>query len=158
MNTAHSDMNKQQAAAEISQWLDGDKQGYFITLNAFTKDRIQFEQGLSKTAHKLNDYCYGRAYQRREKRLKIIGGIENGKENGILHAHLAVICPEHTDRDFYAVNRFVRKKWYDLLGSKEYFGSMVDVQPIGHIDSRVSYFLKDTSYWLRNDNLNIVVV
>ena len=73
-------MNKNQLISDLSSEFSTDSRGYFITLNAHKNDQIQFEQGLGKIAHKLNDFCYGRAYKRKEKRLKIIGAIENGRE------------------------------------------------------------------------------
>lgn len=151
-------MDKKQLITDLSSKFSADSRGYFITLNAFKNDRIQFEQDLSRIAHKLNDYCYGRAYKRQEKRLKIIGAIENGRENGILHAHLVVAQQGETDRTLPEVNSYVRKHWYQTIGFFDHFGTMVDVQDIGGAAGRISYIVKDTSYWLRNDNLNLVVL
>lgn len=151
-------MNKQQLISELSTEFPADSKGFFITLNAFKNDRIQLEQDLSRIAHKLNDYCYGRAYKRKEKRLKIIGAIENGRENGILHAHLVVAQQGETDRTLPEVNSYVRKHWYQTIGFFDHFGTMVDVQDIGKAAGRIGYIVKDTSYWLRNDNLNLVVL
>lgn len=151
-------MDKNKLISDLSSEFSADSRGYFITLNAVKNDKIQFEQDLSNIAHKLNDFCYGRAYKRKEKRLKIIGGIENGKENGILHAHLIVAHQGETDRTLPEVNSYVRKHWYKTIGFFDHFGTMVDVQDIGEAAGRIGYIVKDTNYWLRNDNLNLVVL
>lgn len=149
-------MDKNILISEVSTEFPVDSKGFFITLDAVKNDRIQFEQDLSRIAHKLNDFCYGRAYKRKEKRLKIIGGIETGKENGILHAHLIVAQQGETDRTLPEVNGYVRKHWYKTIGFYDHLGTMVNVQDIGRVHDRIAYITKDTNYWLRKDYLNIV--
>ncbi len=151
-------MDRASLTSEVSSWISGSNNGYFITLNTINKDKISFEQDLSKIAHKLNDYVYGRNYRRNFKRLKIIAGIETGKENGILHAHLVVAHQGETNRQLFDINCYLRRHWYKLIGLNDYDGSMVNIQKIGDSDSRITYILKDTKYWLRNDNLNIIVL
>lgn len=151
-------MDKNKLISDLSSEFSIDSKGYFITLNAFKNDQIQFEQDLGKIAHKLNDFCYSRAYKRKEKRLKIIAAIETGKENDILHAHLIVAHQGETDRTLPEVNSYVRKHWYKTIGFYDHLGTMVDVQDIGEASGRIGYIVKDTNYWLRNDNLNIVML
>lgn len=152
-------MNTEQVIAEISSWLSAENKGYFITLNTLKKDKIQFEQELRKIAHKLNGFCFGRAYERKEKELKIIAGIESGKVDDILHAHLVVSLPHETKRTLFEIDSYVRKSWCGLIGIANVpQGSMVNVQHLGEDAGRIAYIVKDTNYWLQNDNLNIVVL
>ncbi|WP_435626431.1 hypothetical protein [Candidatus Ferrigenium straubiae] len=151
-------MDKNKLISDLSSEFSIDSKGYFITLNAFKNDVIQFEQDLSKIAHKLNDFCYSRAYKRKEKRLKIIAAIETGKVDGMLHAHLIVALQDETDRTLPEMNSYVRKHWYKTIGFFDHFGTMVDVQDIGEAAGRIAYIVKDTNYLLRNDNLNIVML
>lgn len=152
-------MNKEQAIAEISSWLSAENKGYFITLNTLRKDKIQFEQELRKVAHKLNGFCFGRAYERKEKELKIIAGIEMGKVDDILHAHLVVSLPHETKRTLFEIDSYIRKSWCGLIGIANVpQGSMINVQHLGKAEGRIGYIVKDTNYWLQNDSLNIVVL
>lgn len=152
-------MNTEKYIAEITSWLSPEAKGYFITLNTIKKDKIQFEQELRKLAHRLNDFCFGRAYQRREKQMKIIAGIESGKQDDILHAHLIVDLQHETKRTLFEVDTHIRKHWCAQLGINNIpFGSMVNVQRLGDPKGRISYMVKDTNYWLQNDTLNLVVL
>lgn len=145
--------------AEISSWLAATSNGYFITLNTLKKDRIQFEVELRKIAQKLNDFCFGRAYRRREKQLKIIAGIESGKVDEILHAHLIVQFPHETKRTLFEIDSFIRKNWCRQIGIANISqGSMVNVQHLGSAEGRIGYIIKDTNYWLQNDTQNIVAL
>lgn len=139
---------------EAKQWIHNT--GYWITLNARTKDRIQFEQDLVKLSTWLNDYCYGRQFKRAEKRLKIIAAIESGKVNGGLHSHLVVTHPNDTSRSFQEINEFVRKRWYRLNRLKDsIFGTMVNVQLLGNAETRIDYAAKDLNSYFA-DELNII--
>lgn len=141
----------------LAQWANNQK-GYFVTLNNIQNDKIQFEQNLGKLAHRLNNYCYGRAYERKEKQLKIIAGIEVGKINTNIHAHLVITHNDDTKRSFADIDCYIRKEWSALIGIKNPYGSMIDFQHIGDIQTRISYLTKDTSYWLGKDQLNITVL
>lgn len=143
---------------QLVEWFKTDLAGYSITLNAVTKDKISFEQDLRKVAHYLNDYCLGRAYKRREKRLKIIGGIETGKQNGILHAHLCVNHQSMTQRSFQDINFYLRKQWYKLIQQNNIFGNMVDVRPIYDVTGAIGYLTKDSQYWDRLNDQNILLL
>ena len=149
-------MDKAVIVAKMVEWAGCGDKGYFVTLNATTRDKIKFEQDLSKMAHKLNDYCYGRAYKRKAKQLKIIAGIEIGQLNEMLHAHLLIQNDDQMARTFAEVNAHLRPQWYGIIGSKNFSGNMVDVAPLGNIASRISYLVKDTAYLKRNDFFNLV--
>lgn len=143
----------------ISQILDwSSDNNLFITLNSITNDKVKFEEQLRKISHKLNDFCYGRSYERKEKQLKIIGSIETGKINNILHAHLIVGFDSETRRPMASIDNYVRTHWSVLIGIENKFGSMIDIRPVGNINKRIEYMTKDTQYWLRNDFLNIIVL
>ena len=141
----------------LSQWANNQK-GYFVTLNNIQNDKIHFEQNLGKLAHRLNNYCYGRAYERKEKQLKIIAGIEVGRINANIHAHLVVTHNADTKRSISDIDCYIRKEWSTLVGIKNPNGTMIDFQHIGDIQTRISYLTKDTNYWLGKDQLNITVL
>ena len=147
-------IDKQRIASDSAGWIENF--GYWITLNARTKDIIQFEQDLIQFATWLNDYCYGAEFKRNEKRLKIIAGIESGKSYGGLHSHLIVTHANDTSRSFQEINTFVRKRWYKICNlSGSIFGSMVDVQPLGNAEARLGYATKDINA-SSSDKLNII--
>jgi hypothetical protein len=136
-------INKQKIISSTIQWLGEDDNGYWITLNGLTKDRIKFEQDLNKVTMWLNDYCYGRKYQRGESRFKIVAGIETGSLNGMLHCHIVMTNIDDTDRSYQEINAFIRKHWYLLIGaSGSIFGNMVDVQRIDAVENTVGYAFK----------------
>ena len=149
-------MNKAELVTQLNNCVSKEENGYFVTLNAIMRDKIKFEQELSKMAHKLNDYCYGRAYKRNDKRLKIIAGIEVGQLNEMLHAHLFVQHDDQMTRTFAEVNAHVRSQWYGIIGLTNSKGNMVDVAPLGRISTRISYIVKDTAYLKRNDFFNLI--
>ena len=149
-------MNKAVLITKLIEWAGCNEKGYFVTLNASMRDKIKFEQDLSKMAHKLNDYCYGRAYKKKDKRLKIIAGIEIGQLNEMLHAHLFIQHDDQMARTFAEVNVHVRSQWYGIIGLKNFSGNMVDVAPLGNVASRLSYIVKDTAYFKRNDFFNLI--
>lgn len=160
MNTSTaSAMKNTQIFSQITSWLADTNSGYFVTLNTLKCDRIQFEADLRKLAHKLNGYCYGRSYERKEKELKIVAGIETGKVDSILHAHLIIQLQYETTRTLLEIDSYIRKNWCQLIGISDIpFGSMINVQHLGETSGRVAYIVKDTHYWLQNDDLNIVVL
>lgn len=151
-------MNKLNLVSAWSEWLVADTNGFFITLNTPVIDHILFESHLRSIAHKLNDYCYGRSYKRKEKCLKIIAGIENGKINDGLHSHIIVTHIGDIKRTLQEVNAFIRKHWYRMINRVGIFGSMVDVQKLGDINTRFTYVTKDTGYLMRSGNFNIVAL
>lgn len=140
----------------LGHWVGSANCGFFVTLNSVLRDRIQFEQHLCKFAHRLNGFCFGRAYERKEKRLKIVAGIETGKLNNMLHAHLAVNNVDDTRRNFHEINVYVRKHWYKLIEQNNIFGTMVDVRPITESAGAISYLTKDSPFWNRMGEHNIV--
>ena len=149
-------MDKAQLIADLRKWSATSENGFFVTLNGLTYDKISFEQDLGKFAHKLNDFCYGRAYKRKDKRLKIIAGIEIGQLNQMLHAHLIIQHDDQMIRTFAEVNPHVRSQWYGIIGLNNSRGNMVDVSPLGNIATRISYLAKDTAYLKRNDFFNLI--
>ncbi len=149
-----ADLNK----LEIVEWLGANNQGFFVTLNGLTKDRVYFEQDLGRFSHRLNDFCLGRSYKRKEARLKVLAGIETGTSSHLFHAHLAITTDKQIQRTFKEVNAYTRKQWYSIIGINNPFGSMVNVQPIGDLGGRVDYLAKDFHYWIRNGEHNLTVL
>jgi hypothetical protein len=72
-------INNENRVRFLVESLKNDEKGYFLTVNALTKNREQFENQLLLLSLWLNDYCYGRRALKRDKRLTIFGGIEIGE-------------------------------------------------------------------------------
>ena len=149
-------MDKAQLIADLCKWSATSENGFFVTLNGLTYDKISFEQDLGKFAHKLNDYCYGRAYKRKDKRLKIIAGVESGQLNRMLHAHLVIQHDDQMRRTLTEVNAFIRSQWYGFIGLRNSRGNMVNIAPLGIVETRISYITKDTNYLNRNGYFNLI--
>jgi hypothetical protein len=157
-------INKHNAFAAIKSWTshDGCQYGYWVTLDAicfgqWTPDRIEFENKLCKFANRLNSYCYGRTYRGRKNRLKIVGSIEFGQHTNRQHAHLLVLHGEDMKRNFFEVEEKIRRYWYRLMDARgSGNGNLVDVQPVGDIDSRLQYALKH--YHAQYDKYSRVVI
>lgn len=151
-------VDKKKIVADTTEWIGDFKDGYWVTLNGRTGDHLRFEQALNKFAMWLNEFCYGREYQRNSKKLKIVAGIETGKINGDAHSHLVITHPGDIDRTFDEIADFVRKRWYRLIYAKgSLVGNMVDVQPIGNVESRIRYAIKDSRSF-RDDGFNVVFI
>ena len=141
-------VTKQATQQALVEWVGNCQQGYWMTLDDMLikhapSDPIAFEQKLEKLSIRLNDFCYGRAFQRGEKRLKIAGGIEQGNFTHRLHAHLVVMHAGDVRRSLAEINHEVRKNWYRINAAKgTVYGNLVDVQEIGDLPSRINYAVK----------------
>lgn len=123
--------------------LKNDEKGYFLTVNALTNNRQQFESQLLKLSLWLNDYCFGRRALKRDKRLTIFGGIEIGELSGKLHAHLIIKNDADIKRSIYEINFEVRKLWAKATKAKgSIFNSLVDFQQTHNIKQSAEYALK----------------
>ena len=123
--------------------LKNDEKGYFLTVNALTKNREQFESQLIKLSLWLNDYCFGRKALKRDKRLTIFGGIEIGELRGKLHAHLIIKNDADIKRSIYEINFEVRKLWAKVTKAKgSIYNSLVDFQQAHNIKQSAEYALK----------------
>jgi len=143
-------IDKHNAAAAMQSWISQSTahRGFWLTLDApyvdkHKPDAVQFEQMVGKFAVRLNNYCYGRAFRRGQKRLNIIGSMEIGHFMDRPHAHLVVLHDSDMLRSFDEVESKSREVWYALVGARgDINGSLVDIQPVGDIDSRLSYSVK----------------
>jgi hypothetical protein len=143
-------INKHNALAAMQSWIDRPtvQTGYWLTLDAPHVDKrkpdaVQFEQMVGKFAVRLNNYCYGRSFRRGQKRLIIVGAMEIGHFMDRPHAHLVVLHDGDMLRSFGEVESKSREIWYALVGARgDINGSLVDIQPVGDIDSRLSYSVK----------------
>jgi len=151
-------MNSSLLIEGLSGWLSDGGEGFFVTLNGITKDVIQFESDLIRFSKHLNEFCYGRSFLKGSKRLMIGGGIEIGQLNQMLHTHLIIKWDEDMKRSNYEMHRHIRKYWYGILNQPNIYGNMVNIDNINVIETRVSYALKDTQYWLRNKSCNLVIL
>lgn len=144
--------------SELNNWFGTGENGFFVTLNGITKDPIQFEADLVKFSKHLNEFCYGRSFLNGSKRLKVGGGIEVGKLNQMLHTHLVIKWDDDMRRTTNQIHLHIRKNWYGILKQSNIFGNMVNAVDINVIETRISYALKDTQYWLRNQTTNLVIL
>jgi len=143
-------ISKHAIKAALSDWIAGENSthGYWITVDALHVDKkkpdaLQFEQTVGKFTNRLNNFCYGRAYRRHEKRLKIFGAVEIGNFTDRPHAHLLVLHDGDVQRGFHEVERKARDAWYELVGARgNIYSNLVDVQPIGDARSRLQYAIK----------------
>ena len=139
---------------QISQHVVGLKHGYFVTVDSaittwnrnITVDTLdQFSQReLVQICNAINGYCFGRAFQRREKRLKIVSAIEIGKDTQRLHAHFVMLhegdcyrTAEHIANRLKTVCKHVLK----MSGS-----NVVDVKPFDSGKDWAEYFVKSTHF------------
>lgn len=135
----HIDTYQEMLMAEASKYSDG----IFLTLNALTNDVFKFEEQLIQAMHWLNCYCFGRAYRNNKKRLRIFGVVEKGELNKKLHIHLIIMYNQDLRRSIQELNNFIRIKWHRLLKARgSVFGTLVNVQHINVVETRISYSLK----------------
>lgn len=135
--------------------LQGFNSGYFLTLDAITKDAILFESKIVKLMHWLNVYCYGKNYKKKSKRLKILGVTEIGTRNNGLHIHLVLMHKGDAKRTLYEIDSFIRRKWYRLIGARgSIYGNLVDLQLIGDVNSRIGYMSK--TFYQKAEDFNLV--
>ncbi len=139
---------KEKTRNALLEWLGDSKQGYWITLDALVYkeqaiNMINFESQLDKLALRLNDYCYGRAFKRGKKRLKIAGAIEIGGFMDRPHAHLVVLHSGDMTRTKEEINKKLREDWYDIVNARgSVYGTLVDLQEIGNVNGRLDYATK----------------
>lgn len=142
-------ITKEITQGALVDWIGNFEHGYWMTVDSMyfkdaPPDSISFEQKLEKLSIRLNDFCYGRAFQRCEKRLKIVGSIEYGDLTNRPHAHLVVMHNGDVRRSLAEFNHEVRKNWYRIVGaSGSVYGNLVDVQDIGDLTSRINYAVKN---------------
>lgn len=143
-------ISKHSIEAAMTTWVKQQtcQNGYWLTLDApyidkRKPDAVQFEQTLGKFAVRLNNYCYGRSFRRKEKRLNIIGSVEIGNFMDRPHAHLVVLHDADMMRSFAEVEQQARDIWYDITGARgNSSGNLVDIQPVGDAESRLHYAVK----------------
>jgi hypothetical protein len=130
--------------------------GYWITLDSKmrvesqTKSNvvpklIRFEGEIDQYVAKLNEYCYGARFLRREPnaRLTCVVSYEIGKEDGLIHAHILAGHDGSTNRSVDQVERFTYRKWqnfYDFSGSDQ----CLFVESIGNPHDRIWYMTKQS--------------
>ena len=133
---------------------DEYKDGFFITLNAKTKDLYSFEQQLADIAFWTNDEVYGRQFRKGNKRLFIAGHIQVGGKTQCLHAHFILMHNNDINKDIAELNFFIRRKWYRRIGAKgDIFGGLVDIQKVGDKNGRIGYAFR---YAGEDENLNLI--
>jgi len=144
-------LTKQEAAHEILEWLKNYEHGYWVTLDAKTtgygeQRLISFDGQIGQFAQRLNSYCLGRRYCRGEIRLAIAGAVEVGSFYERPHAHLVVMHGDDMVRTFEEIELEVRRRWYEIVGASGFkTGNLVNVQPLGDLNSRITYALKNFS-------------
>jgi hypothetical protein len=142
--------SRQALGAAMSTWVrqHSSQNGYWITLDApyigkHKPDAVQFEQTLGKFSVRLNNYCYGRSFRRKERRLNIIGSVEIGAFMDRPHAHLVVLHDTDMQRSFAEFYRQAREIWHEITGARgNIYSNLVDIQPVGDAESRLHYAVK----------------
>ncbi len=131
--------------------IDETAEGYLLTLVAITKSREIFDQQLLNFSTWLNDYSLGRSYKRKQEKLQIFGGVEQGPLNNKLHAHLIIKIHKKMTRSDQELNAFVRKSWIKLIGANpNYRSSLINFQRAYDLKSATKYALKEVRF--RNSN------
>jgi hypothetical protein len=136
--------NRQDYANALSQSVSHLSEGYWVTLNAISKNEISFNSHLQELANRLNIFCYGNKYRNGLKRFEIRGAIQLGHAYEGLHTHIVVLKNGHTDRTDLEVEEFIRTHWYRLVGAQGcIWGSLVDFQPVSDVAARIRYAVRD---------------
>lgn len=127
--------------------------GLWVTLDNTNHTKYKFEYLVAELIKRLNRYCYGKGYVKSAtNRLRSVGGIETGVFNDGLHIHL-IIMYGIIRRDFPDLELFIRKEWYKIIEAKgSFFGTMVDVQPVNNLRTRIEYMCK--SYYESRKEFN----
>lgn len=147
------ELQKQKTIDAVISDLAGFEDGFFLTLNAIYKDQEKFEEQLKQMIHWLNDKCYGRAYINGSRRLRVVATTEIGDINQGLHAHIVVMFNRDMVKSFEELKTFISSKWYKLIGAKGSIrGNLVNIQPVGDLNSRVEYIHK--TYYHNHQELN----
>jgi hypothetical protein len=141
---------KNNALSAMQSWVHRPNHhgGYWLTLDAtrtgqYKPDAIAFEKLLGQFMQRLNNYCYGRAFRRKQKQLVVCGAIEIGHFMDRPHAHLVILHDTEMQRSFNDVALKARELWCALTGAQgNIYGNLVDIQPVGDIASRLSYAAK----------------
>jgi hypothetical protein len=143
-------ISKHSVEAAMSSWVKQHscQNGYWITLDAPYVDKrkpdaVLFEQTLGKFAVRLNNYCYGRSFRRKERRLNIMGSVEIGSFMDRPHAHLVVLHDTNMTRSFAEFDHHAREIWHEITGARgNIYSNLVDIQPVGDAESRLHYAVK----------------
>ena len=117
--------------------------GLWVTLDNTKFTKYKFDYLVAELIKRLNRYCYGKNYVKlATNRLRSVGGIETGVINNGIHVHL-IIMYDIIRRDFNDLELFIRKEWYKIIEAKgSIFGTMVDVQPVNDLRTRIEYMCK----------------
>ena len=148
--------HKQRLNEAVLKDLDNYEVGCFITVNAFTKDVIKHEALVLTLSKWINFYCYGRAFRRGEKRLKIISASEFGTVNQGLHSHFMVMNNNDITKKIQQIEAFVHRKWPVLIDAKyktNRFSNLVDCREIDNVAGCLDYITKTYKYQSNEYNL-----
>lgn len=139
---------------EMSQYVSGLTRGYFITVdsalttlaNNITQETLyQFsEQTMRHICKTLNDYCYGRSFQRGERKLRIVSAIEIGSVTQRLHAHLIVLHQDECNRAAEQVENRLRTVCSCALRMSG--SNAVEVKAFDRTQNWSGYFVKSTPF------------
>ena len=126
--------------------------GYWVTLNTLGTTKYSLEFLVAELSKRLNRYCYGRSFiQNSTAGLRIVGVVERGSFNQGLHIHLLIMEKISCSKSLVNIDLFIRKNWYQLIGANgSFYGILVDVQPVGDLESRIKYMCK-TCWCLKHD-------
>jgi hypothetical protein len=138
--------NKDKTINAIINDLKGYKGGFLLTLNAIRGDVIKLEENTRELCKRLNRFCYGRQYKRREKEFRSVGVTETGDKNEGLHVHLLIMHNNDTRRTFPEIDSFIRGAWYSLMNADPKAaenGNLVDLRSIFYLEGLTRYITKE---------------
>ena len=140
----------------VLQDLENYESGWLLTLNAITTDFIKHENLIRLITYWINKHCYGRAFKRGEKRLRIVSASEIGTINQGLHSHLIIMHNNDIRRTFKQIEAFVHKQWYLLINAnykQNHFRNLVDYREIDSLEGCLEYITKTYEYYSNDYNL-----
>ena len=140
----------------VLQDLENYESGWLLTLNAITTDFIKHENLIRLITYWINKHCYGRAFKRGEKRLRIVSASEIGTVNQGLHSHLIIMHNNDIRRTLKQIEAFVYKQWYLLIDAnykQNQLRNLVDCREIDSLEGCLEYITKTYKYYSNDYNL-----
>ena len=146
-------VNNEKRVQALGELVTLDDKWFFLTLNATTRSRYQFDEDLIKLSKWVNRFCLGRSALKHGNKLIICGSVELGKLQDGLHVHLIMNKPQVVKRSDQEIHMFIRRSWMKLTEAKgSLMGNLVHFQEAESLKSVLDYSVK-TVKTLQNDNL-----
>lgn len=154
-------MLDRQALTDLYANRFGSREGFWITVNSKSRVRdrcdpkipdrfLDFEKDVADLVTKLNEYCYGRRFLRKELDAQVdcLASFEVGGKDGLVHAHVVALHRGDTNRSPAEIQKHLEHKFgkkYDIQGSEAF----VRVDGIKNVRDRIWYMTKQTAHFQR---------